>query len=292
MELINFTSLLEIYAVFAFAYVGLDNFQTTINNKIFTSSKILEDCITEINNKFQTTAEVYSKVVHVSRSIDNTSKSGKNKEPNLSNVFEETLKEFLDEKSQFEEEQEQLFERIAEWKRSAGFNKICLFSAIYCIVCLYVSGAITSFNEKLAIYLILIIASFIHVILSIALAVIDVNSVAKKIKSVHIILFWIIFVLISLFYYFNSYLHLSLDNLAQIKTTTILFIILTPTSQYFTYFFRFLYVHKKSRHKVDELVENYSDSANEQEIKSENYRKLVDDLVDANLKRLRKDKET
>lgn len=280
MGILDYSSLLELYIAFAFAYIGSNTFSNIINEKIFRSSEKLEKRLKKIKDLLRRSEELLTNFSNLRKKNEGDLEKGnfdtgdsqddKKKEPFKSKFFkriQERFQTFNKESKSFNDEKEQYFDKIKKWRDSKGFAHLSLISAIYCIFVLYAAGSFENLSHKGSLYPALLSLSFIHLILSVIFAFRDFRKNPNDIKysNWYSIVAGGIFIFLFLIYYVWVHAwHLEPYNRLPFLGCVDVFyldliIVLTPLSHYVSYFLRFLIVHRSAKKEIDNLKDNYEE---------------------------------
>lgn len=244
----------ELYAIFNFAYFGSRQFNDTIDEKIFSSKKILSDRLNYIDGLISINKESIESI----KSITIDSKT----EVDLGKKLYGRLLEI---ESSYVEEKDKAQQKIRTLTQTYGFPKISLFSALFCITLLICSGFVESSYSPQAIFESLFYISLIHIVLVVAFLVNDTFDTLKKVdamKSFHVLVLYV--TLLGFLFIYNLICHFyGLKILGNLEYLVIWLTIVVPVIHFVFYFVRFLLTHKKSRKLAEELINEYDSKVNE-----------------------------
>lgn len=253
MNLHDFNSVFEIFAVYNFVFFGVKKYGFTLNDKIYQSKEKISYILSSVESLFTILDEHINKV-----------KNLKSKDSEfLEIVFKNNLNEL---KYNFRIKENRIFDSFEKFNSINGFSKICLFSALYCIVILFISGFINYLVNHVVLFkLIAAINLFILVTISI-IAIHETFGEEKNfyIQSIHILFFLLIILIIAAIYYYVSIPISDLYLRPKIRNFAIFSSVLIPVFHFIIYTIRFFVVHHMLLKRAENTVAKTFEKVEEQ----------------------------
>ncbi|NGP87558.1 hypothetical protein [Fodinibius halophilus] len=274
MDLLNYSSLFELYIVFSFAYIGSETFSSIVNKKIFRSSEKLELKLQKINASLNACENLLTRFTVNKEKVDGKAQF----QSKYFKITQEKFDTYKKLNKNFSEDKKEKKSKIGLWRDEKGFAHISLFSALYCFFILYIAGSLDGFEHKSVFITTLFVLSFIHIGLSAIFAAKDLFKKPSDIKFTnwHVIIIWgIMLLLIFIYYNIPHEFHIKYYLNTPAFWWLNIIAILTPLSHYFFYFIRFFRVHHLAKLEIEELRDNYESDIEEL---SENLRINVNDV--------------
>jgi hypothetical protein len=246
LSILDFGSLLEIFAAFAFAYFGISNFSKILSKKIFRASERLEKKIDDLNEAFANLELNFEKFRGtISELRETLDKLGRTSEKRNLKSLDGFFDEFTELKDEFNNEEKKIKKLIELWRDPIGFSHLSLFSAIYCIILLFLGGVYEELsNRQDTIIVIVALFAVFHILVSLAFPIKDlIKGKEIKYQNYFTLILWFFLSLISSAYIFLFESYLPPPEINKFYSNVVIIVsIAAPISHYVTYFIRFLYI--------------------------------------------------